>query len=506
MRITFVHYENENPGIEYLSSILKRNGHKVFLAFAPRLFGIRIIEQTPYFKKILGEIRKELIEKVIISRPELVAFSVYTQTYSWAQEIAKAIKKRIKVPIIFGGIHTTLLPETVIKNDCVDMICVGEGEDAIVDLANSLKQGKPTNYRIPNIWFKKNGQIIKNEVRPVIEDLDSIPLPDKELFYEQQPFMKKLYGLMTSRGCPFSCSYCHNSVLKKIYAGKGKYIRRRSVSNVLTELTWAKEKFKPKYIYFADANFVSVDMDWLKKLLSRYKKEIGLPFWCRGHPDLITKETVKLLKEAGCFILTMGIESVSEDIRKRVLKRPGSNKQIEFIARVCRQYKLRFSIDHIFNIPYETIKEQIDALEFYNSIRPRHITVYRLIYFPKLEIIEKALESGNIDKETIARINMGKYVRSSTSGNGSIFKSEKEYRSFMFLFTVLPSIPRFLIKAISNKRELLLPFMKPSFIRAAYILKIGIRVIISKRRWRYIGEIKNLIYRLLRAIKNRKDK
>ena len=500
MRITFVHsyYEYENLNIEYLSSTLKEEGHKVSLALTPKLFGMKLIKRTPYSKNIFNGIRKQLIEKVITSKPDLIAFSVHAQTYSWALETAKAIKSRLNIPIVFGGAHITLLPEIVIKNACVDILCLGEGEKAMVDLANSIKEGRPTNYQIPNLWFKKDGQIIKNEMRPLMENLDLLPFPDKELFYAQQSFVKKQYLTMTGRGCPFSCSYCINSALKKEYGEKNRYVRRKSISNILSELAWAKKKFKTKNIKFYDPNFIPLDTDWLEQFLFRYKKEIGLPFQCMSRSDLITDKIIKLLKETGCFLVVMGIESVSEDTRNKILKRPMSNKQIESACKTCVKYKLNFGVTHIFNLPYETEKEQTKALEFYNKIRPNYIAGFSLAYYPKLEIIKDALKAGAIDKETVAKINSGIFIKSPISGKGSVFKSEKDYYSFIFLFDILPLMPKPIMKVLIKKRKLLLPLMTPLFYYLFPICRMIRYMKIMRKQNEHIAAIKNLICRLLK--------
>ncbi|MDP2043751.1 MAG: cobalamin-dependent protein, partial [Candidatus Omnitrophota bacterium] len=207
MKITLISMGAENLGVEYLSIVLKKAGHQVSLVFDPALFSSEVFFEGKG-NKVLSKIfnrKKKMLEEIKLLDPGLIGFSVLTSNYQWSLDIAKSIKEFFDIPIVFGGLHSTIVPERVIKNKCVDMIVVGEGEYALLDIADNLETNK-RNYHLNNVWFKDNGKIIQNGLRPLVNDLDSLPFPDKGLFYQKVPPYQHEYTIMASRGCSFNCS------------------------------------------------------------------------------------------------------------------------------------------------------------------------------------------------------------------------------------------------------------------------------------------------------------
>lgn len=188
------------------------------------------------------------------------------------------------IPIVFGGIHPTCVPEEVIKNDFVDFVIRGEGEYALLDLVNSLDSGG-FNYEIKSVWFKKNGEIIRNPLHPLIQDLDKLPFPDKELFCREDSNFKTGHLLMTGRGCFYRCTFCMNNFLKSLYPGE-RYVRRRSVDNVILELEIVKNKYSISQIEICDDLFC-YDKKWLKEFSKKYSDKINIPFHIFAHPQEI---------------------------------------------------------------------------------------------------------------------------------------------------------------------------------------------------------------------------
>lgn len=491
MKIVFVVIAVDNLAIEFLSSFLKKHGHQVDVVLDPTLFATEAIAS----KKLAAifDITKEVVCQVIAMKPDLIGFSVFTFNYQRSLKLAREIKKVNKeIPIIFGGVHPISVPEVVIEEDCVDMVCTGEGEYALLELLDSLKKGaKRTD--IQNIWFADNGKVIKNNIRPLIEDLDTLPFPDKELFYKiYTGFIRNDYYTASSRGCPFACTFCSNNVLQKVFRGLGRPVRRRSPRNMLDELSWAKKRFSIRQITFVDDVFVQ-DIKWLSEFVPEYKNKIGLPYVVITHPLFVTEEIIKLLAGSGCYFLLFGIQSVSEKTRREVLKRYETNVDIEKAARICRGFELRFSVDHIFNIPGEGIREQEEALKFYNQIRPSIINSYWLQYFPKTEIVATAVKYGIIKEEIVENINKG---LTSTSlvvglGNKDSFSPDLAYANFQFFFMLLPILPKWLMDKIIKRKLYLLRFKPP------IAVNIGIKFFINLVRGRggvYLGIIKNMLY------------
>lgn len=491
MKVVFVANAVENLAIEFLSSFLKANGHEVELVFDPMVFS----NEAVGFKKLADffDTKKEIALQVLKKEPDLVGFSVFTINYQRILAVAREIKDRRKeIPIIFGGIHPTCVPEVVVKEKCVDIVCIGEGEYALLELLKSLESGKPRTD-IKNLWFKKDKRIIKNPCRSLIDDLDKLPFPDKDLFYQIYPkFITDDYSALSSRGCPFSCTYCANNVLNKVYRGLGRPVRRRSPKNVIEELVIAKEKYSPKQVTFVDDVFVQ-DEGWLEEFVKDYKKKVGIPYAAITHPRFVTPQTARLLSDSGCFLLMFGIQSASEETRKTILHRYESNREIEEAAANCHKNGLFFSIDHIFNIPGEGLKEYEKALGFYNQLRPSIINAFWLQYFPKTEIIQTAIKEKAIKKSMVRMIEQG---LTSTSvvvgiGNKDTFNPNLRYTNFQFLFVLLPVLPKWFMDWVIKKRLYDLPFRPPM------VLNVGFKFVTNIFKGRgiiYISIIKETLF------------
>jgi len=242
MHVVFISSACETLSIEYLSAALKKAGHRCSLCFDPQLF-----DDTFLHSRVLHHLfdyTEEIVDEIASLHPDLVALSVVSDNYPWAISLANKIKETLKVPIVFGGVHPTSVPEYVIEQPSVDYLVIGEGEEALVELVNNLKDCT-LSKRIPNVWAKNGNEIITNEVRPLIADLNQLPFPDKDIFYTKVPFLKEGYIVITSRGCVNKCTFCNNSLYKdRIYQGKGAFFRRRSPDNVLSVLNALRADFR----------------------------------------------------------------------------------------------------------------------------------------------------------------------------------------------------------------------------------------------------------------------
>ena len=266
----------------------------------------------------------------------------------------------------------------------------------------------------------------------------------------------------------------------------------RSVSNVMAELRLAKEKYRPRYFSFPDDTFTT-DKAWLKEFIGDYKRDIGRPFLCYTHPKFIDYERAALLKEGGCFWLNIGIQTASEDNRKKILKRVESNEEILKAARNCHKTGLRFSIDHIFDIPGEGEREYIEALSFYNKLRPSIINSFFLRYYPKTEIIDTALSVGMLKEEDVRSIEEGEYFIAATMslGTGPGPARVKSLNGFVLLFSALPFLPPSLVdKIIARRWDLKLGSVPQIFsVLAKFIVRLGIG-----QWYLYTDEIKRQVF------------
>jgi radical SAM superfamily enzyme YgiQ (UPF0313 family) len=267
--------------------------------------------------------------------PDLIGFSLYSGIVKENALVTRKIREHFNVPIIWGGAAPTLEPELCIPH--ADIVCINEGEEVIVELANKIDAGLPWDD-IEGTWVKAaDGTVIKHKNRPNIP-LNDVAIPDwrpgNYVHIDKERARRgrfprnlgKEYPIMTQRGCPFSCSFCIESRYQELF-GKKDSLRRRDIDVVLEELRWAKENLDIGTILFYDDVF-TVNPKWLKEFLPRYKAEIGLPFWCYTYPTTHNLELLKSLKDAGCISITMGVQSGSERILRDYYNRPTKTTRV----------------------------------------------------------------------------------------------------------------------------------------------------------------------------------
>jgi anaerobic magnesium-protoporphyrin IX monomethyl ester cyclase len=382
VRVLFIteQIDYEPQGIMHLSSALKGAGHQVDLAVAAR--------QDP--AAVAGEFL-----------PDVVAYSVITGSQRYYLEVNRRLKAALPgVFSVFGGPHPTFFPEMV-EAEGVDGICRGEGEEAMVELVDRLAGGGPEAVlEVANWSFRRNGDgrdanVIVNPVRPYTEDLDSLPFPDRRLVYERDPQAgrSKIKHFLTGRGCPYNCTYCFNHALSEIYRGKGRRFRQRSVDHVLEEVRWVREHYPLEFVVFVDDTFV-LSEEWLAEFAEKYPSQIGLPFFCNTRANLVTAEQVRLLCEAGCHSVSMGIESGSDRIRNDLLKRRMTKEQILEASRLIREGGLHLTTTNMIGLPTSHLEDDFETLALNVQARPSYAHVFIFQPYPRTELGEFTREHG----------------------------------------------------------------------------------------------------------------
>jgi anaerobic magnesium-protoporphyrin IX monomethyl ester cyclase len=434
-KVLFLYLGTENLGIEALSAYLKARGHAVELLMDPALFSGFVVYNNALLSRLFDsgsdEKLKASIEK---SAPDLIGFSVFTGNYAWALKWAKVCKEIYpSVPIVFGGIHPTALPEEVLSNECVDAVVVGDGEEAAAEIIEGLECGVVPGG-IKNTVVKAGGTVVKNSPRPYNRDLDAYPILDKQLFYEKVPGLEECYLTITSRGCPFRCTYCANNILHDVYNFEANHIRRRSVDNVMEELRAVKKRGRAKKIFFCDDVFI-FDKKWLEEFSSKYKGLIGLPFWCTAYPTVVDKESVTLLKEAGCWLITMGVQSGSPRVRRDIFKRMETNETILKASTLIQESGVMLGLDNIFGAPSEQEEDLIQSLELYNRIKPDRIHTFWLTIFPETDILKIALRKGSITSDEAEDLKKGRVGQ--FDFGGTVRSNIKLYLKYEFMYHLL---------------------------------------------------------------------
>ncbi len=380
MKILFIQHDIfKSYGIMLLSSILKSKGHQCDI--------------------LVDSLEKDTIAKIKNIKPDIIAFSAQYTKYEWLKKLATNIKKNINIPIIVGGPLPTFCPE-IINENFIDMICIGEGEYTFVDLLDNMENGKDIT-KIKNLWVKKKKKIYKNPLRNLIEDLDSLPSADIGLYLKYDYFRKQnSESFMTSRGCPYNCTFCFNKKYNELYKGKGRIVRRRSVDSMINEIKSALEKKKNiTSLIFLDDTFILGPKGWFDEFSKKYKEEIDLPFSITARANLVTDHLIKKLKYAGCNSVRMGIESADPALREKILKKGITTKQIVNSVKIIKKYKIKLQLYNILGVPDETLDTALHTYEFTMKLHPTHAWCSLMQYFPGTEIREIAIKRGLLKNE-----------------------------------------------------------------------------------------------------------
>jgi anaerobic magnesium-protoporphyrin IX monomethyl ester cyclase len=361
-------------GIMYLSAVLKRNGHEV------RLLQV--------------ENSADLLMQLAASgSPDILAFSATTGLHKCYLAMSRLAKQRFHIMSVFGGSHATFFPE-MIEQESVDAVCIGEGEGAFAELADRLQNGADITS-VKNWWIKQDGQIYKNAVRPLERDLDQLPYPDWELYYESNPALRKMTvrPILASRGCPHTCSYCFNKSLNDIYRGLGAPVRMRRPEAVIREIREIRRRYKTTLVWFLDSN-LGVNREWLGELLERYRTDVGLPFYCKVRPDFVNEETARLLAAAGCTGVGVGIECGNDYLRKNILRRNISRDEIVAGCRRLKEQKIRIMSFNMIGLPGETVDNVFETMRLNAECGADYAMTMIMQPYPRTDIADYAIGEG----------------------------------------------------------------------------------------------------------------
>lgn len=374
---------NYSEGLASISAVLKNAGYGVSL----------------YHQLYMPE-KTEFIEQVRGFSPDLIGFTARTTAIPFIKEMCLWLKEEMpETMVIVGGYHAILVPDEVLALEGCGAVVVGEGEYPLLELMESMKKGEKRTD-IESINFKMaDGTVIKNPIRPLIEDLDELPFPDLELFaFENLDRSKNFTAMvMLSRGCLFSCTYCGNSQFRNIYPNKNKYCRFRSPQKAieLLELMLRKYPFI-KFIEFRDAIF-NMYKDWFYEFMPMYIEKIHLPFNCNLRYDMLDEEMVKTLKAGGCYMIDIGLENGNEEFRKKYLQRNMKNDHMIDVARWLKENKITTLTYNIVGLPYETLELSLETVKLNAKLDVNKVTANIFYPYPMTILEQTARDAGFLD-------------------------------------------------------------------------------------------------------------
>ncbi len=392
-------YDVENNAVRLLASLLRRAGfHAVEIYFKDWISNHLAPPSQAELRSFLRVLRRE--------RVQLVALSVRASPYfNVARTLTELVHSELSLPVMWGGNHPTLVPEDCIEH--AELLLRGEGEEALVELARALAQGEPLDG-ILNLWIHRDGgEHVRNELRPLLCDLDQLPFRDyhsheHKFFvmghsYQQGDPMHgdPVFQMMASRGCIYKCSYCYNSTYKKeIYAGQ-KWYRHRSVESAIAEVKAAREHWDFKRVRFDDEVFI-FRKAWFTEFCERWPREVGLPFEIFIEPKLVTEERIAALAAAGLTGVYMGVQA-SARVNADLYDRFADDDNIVEKARIFHRHGVYPHFQLIFDDPESTADDFRAMFDMVSAFpHPFDLYLFSITYFPGHEISKKLLADGRI--------------------------------------------------------------------------------------------------------------
>lgn len=369
--------------------------------------------------------------------PNLIMISLNEAMYEQTMQILNYIIP-YNIITVLGGVFPTFAPEFLLRHKGVDIVCVGEGEMAAVELCNRLDKNIEYN-NISNLHVKcKNGDIIKNP-STWLADLNTLPTPDFSLFENVRfysPMAGKLWKMLpfeTNRGCAGKCVFCNSPAQKRLYKNVDKnHFRKKTVEKIYNELNDLTKKYSPELIYFCSDTFMTFKECELSEFVEMYKS-IKLPFYMMTRVETVTEENIKKLRDVGLFRMSIGIEHGNEDFRQKVLKKSVSNEEIIKAIKIIHGNNLPggLTLLNMVGFPSETRDLAMDTVRFNHSLakyadntavaifRPFHGTALRKKSVEMGYLNDSVVASGHLMDESL--LDMPNFTKDDITGIARVF-------------------------------------------------------------------------------------
>ena len=373
-------------GLLYIGTVLKNEGHSV-----------RLLDMDT--EKISNEKFSAIFNEF---HPDAVGISSVTPTLNDALKWAKLSKGMDKdIPVVFGGIHATIAPDELIKKDVVDVVVVGEGELTVKHLFDKFSKDGMDLSGIEGIYFKRQGRIIRNQRRALINDLDLLPFPDRKLLKNPDAFMPPdatnwpVATIMTTRGCPGDCTFC---CTKQIFSNK---LRPRSVKNIMEEIEYLKNDHGIKEIHIADDTFTSIKnrvMEFCREV-KRKDLNMGFQFMNGLRADSVDREILGALKGIGIKTVGYGVETGNDMILNKAKKGIPLAKTREAF-KISKELGFETWAFLVLGLPGETEGTIKETIGFTKELDPDFAKFFILKPYPGSEVRAYLDDSGLLLEHT----------------------------------------------------------------------------------------------------------
>ena len=379
-------------GLCYLAAFLESKEYRVkvynadFIEKQSYIHESRLTKHHEEYLKSLSNINlaiwQEVKNTISCESPDIVGISAKTSQFRSALNVAKLAKEVNKnICVVVGGPHATLRPEDFLIHSSVDIVVHGEGEiifyEIICRKANSDSIGN-----VPGISFKNNGNIVHNKPMPLVKDLDSLPFPARHLLLNKERYLPNAFGgMIASRGCPYNCIYCCSPTIWN------KKIRYRSPNNIIDEILYTKSQYGTKNFFFEDDCF-TLNRALVKKLCKMLiRLKLDIKWGCLTRADLIDEDLLKIMKEAGLYLVEIGIETGSSQTLKDIRKKETLD-ELAFPRELCDKYDILFEALCMFGFPWESEEDMFRTVRFAKSLSPFRIEYSFVTPYPSTALYE----------------------------------------------------------------------------------------------------------------------
>ena len=402
-------YNPKALGVRYLETALRRAEYAVRTVFLKDFNSVRP-------KKATARELELLRDDIQRQAPMLIALSVMSSMYlEVVDEVIDMIRGNFDIPVVCGGAFATLSPEYFLDRG-VQFVIRSDGERAIVRLADALSH-RTAYADIPSLCYKTGEEIQKNAISDIPQNIDEYGMPtvncpnscfiDSDVLTEGDPQRNTLsYEVIASRGCPFNCSYCSCSNLRRLLPDGVKGVRTRSVQSVIDELIEAKKHCKKiVFVHFYDEIFPNLP-GWADEFIVQYKKHINLPFTIWSHPKMVDPDVLKKLVSVGLCEVIMGIQSGSEHILHDVFHRYETQEDIVRATKIIRESGVFWcSYDFMLGHPFESLDDLKESYYLTKRLHgPLELQLHGLNFLPKTDIVQMAIDAGYYTEEEMDAI------------------------------------------------------------------------------------------------------
>ncbi len=373
-------------GISYISAWLRERGHQTRL--------VVLGSDTP------AQSLKSLQSAVQKFDPALVAFTAVSTQFPFVRTAAAQLKQRWPGKfLLLGGAHASLAPDEAMQS-AFDGLCIGEGELPTAELAEQLQAGRAP-HGIANLWLRQpGGALEKNPTREFNPALDTLPLPDREMWHDwvMSPRFTQ-HVVLPSRGCPYNCSYCSNHALRKLAAGK--YVRLREPAAVGAEVRQLKQRYPELSNIYLQSETIAINPTWLEQLADELATlnaacQPKISFACnfRVARQFLNERTFGALERANVRTLEIGLESGSERVRCDVLRRHYSNQEFFQAVDLARRHRMDVNVYNMIGLPGETLADHQQTIDVNRQVCPNRSLTSIFFPYPGTDLFSSCRDQG----------------------------------------------------------------------------------------------------------------